>query len=71
MCGAMPPNKAKIRGCLSLLQSWARFCFSFLHHRVNHPCTFPLITSYVGTPTAPEDIRLLLDQRSETQVSIK
>ncbi|MBA0633696.1 hypothetical protein Godav_025632 [Gossypium davidsonii] len=23
MCGAMPLNKAKIGGCLSLLQSWA------------------------------------------------
>ncbi|MBA0833813.1 hypothetical protein Goarm_006234, partial [Gossypium armourianum] len=30
MCGAMQPNKAKIRGCLSLLQSWAWFRFSFL-----------------------------------------
>ncbi|MFQ6663184.1 hypothetical protein Gotur_030796 [Gossypium turneri] len=28
-------------------------------------------TSYVGIPTALEDIRLLLDQRSEAQVSIK
>ncbi|MBA0859846.1 hypothetical protein Goshw_011371 [Gossypium schwendimanii] len=37
MCGATPPTKAKIRGCLSLLQSWARFCFPFLHHRVDHP----------------------------------
>ncbi|MBA0870169.1 hypothetical protein Goshw_008735 [Gossypium schwendimanii] len=24
MCEATPPNKAKIRGCLSLLQSWAQ-----------------------------------------------
>ncbi|KAK5846041.1 hypothetical protein PVK06_002307 [Gossypium arboreum] len=30
----------------------------------NHP------TSYVGIPTALEDIRLLLDQRSEAQVSL-
>ncbi|MBA0783113.1 hypothetical protein Gotri_000883 [Gossypium trilobum] len=44
MCGATPPNKAKIEGCLSLLQSWARFCFSFLRPRVNHPYTFSLIT---------------------------
>ncbi|MFQ6642975.1 hypothetical protein Gotur_018048 [Gossypium turneri] len=25
MCGAMPPNKAKIRGYLSLLQSWVHY----------------------------------------------
>ncbi|MBA0786786.1 hypothetical protein Gotri_027372, partial [Gossypium trilobum] len=25
------------------------------------------LASYVGIPTAPEDIRLLLDQRSEAQ----
>ncbi|MBA0875200.1 hypothetical protein Goshw_027834 [Gossypium schwendimanii] len=55
MCRAMPPNKAKIGGCLSLLQSWARW---------NHP------TSYVGMPTALEDIRLLLDQQSEAQAVI-
>ncbi|MBA0873308.1 hypothetical protein Goshw_000641, partial [Gossypium schwendimanii] len=67
MCGATPPNKAKIGCCLSLLQSWARFHFSFLRHRVNHSYTFPLITSYVGIPTALEDIRLLLDQLSEAQ----
>ncbi|MFQ6645301.1 hypothetical protein Gotur_020156 [Gossypium turneri] len=67
MFGATPPNKAKIRGCLSLLQSWAQFCFSFLRLRVNNPYTFPLITSYVGIPTALEDIRLLLDQRLEAQ----
>ncbi|MBA0793431.1 hypothetical protein Gohar_017837, partial [Gossypium harknessii] len=71
MCEATKPNKAKIGGCLSLLQSWAKFCFLFLHPRVNHPYTFPLITrwnhswSYVGIPTTLEDIRLLLDQRSE------
>ncbi|KAG8486805.1 hypothetical protein CXB51_020305 [Gossypium anomalum] len=73
MCGATRPNKAKIGGCLSLLQSWARFRFPFLRHRVNHPYTFPLImrwnhsASYVGIPTSLEDIRLLLDQRSEAQ----
>ncbi|MFQ6624530.1 hypothetical protein Gotur_004256 [Gossypium turneri] len=67
MCGATPPNKAKIGGCLSLLQSWARFRFPFLRPRVNHPYTFPLITCYVGVPTVLEDIRLLLDQRSEAQ----
>ncbi|MFQ6622703.1 hypothetical protein Gotur_002755, partial [Gossypium turneri] len=66
MCGVTPPNNAKIEGCLSLLQSWARFRFLFLRPRVNHPYTFPLITSYVGIPTTLEDIRLLLDQRSET-----
>ncbi|MFQ6649213.1 hypothetical protein Gotur_022569 [Gossypium turneri] len=67
MCGATAPNKAKIGGCLSLLQSWARFRFPFLRHRVNHLYTFPLITSYVGIPTALEDIRLLLDQLLEAQ----
>ncbi|KAG8496636.1 hypothetical protein CXB51_007871 [Gossypium anomalum] len=71
MCKAMKPNKTKIGGCLSLLQSWARFHFLFLRPRVNHPYTFPLITrwnhstSYVGIPTALEDIRLVLNQRSE------
>ncbi|MFQ6649532.1 hypothetical protein Gotur_022676 [Gossypium turneri] len=76
MCGVTPLNKAKIGGFLSLLQSWAQFRFLFLRPRVNHPYTFPLITrwnhlvSYVGIPTALEDIRLLLDQRSEVQVPL-
>ncbi|KAH1064430.1 hypothetical protein J1N35_029417 [Gossypium stocksii] len=52
MCGVTLPNKVKIGGCLSLLQSWARW---------NHSA------SYVGIPTFLEDIRLLLDQRSDTQ----
>ncbi|MFQ6628981.1 hypothetical protein Gotur_006502 [Gossypium turneri] len=65
MCRVTKPNKAKIKCCLSLLQSWAWFPFSFLRHRVNHPYTLSLITSYVGIPTALEDIRLLLDQRSK------
>ncbi|KAH1056660.1 hypothetical protein J1N35_034725 [Gossypium stocksii] len=74
MCEAMLPNKAKIRGCLSLLQSWAWFCFLFLRPRVDRPYTFPLITrwnhsaSYVGIPTSLEDIRLLLDQRSDVEI---
>ncbi|KAG8488693.1 hypothetical protein CXB51_016652 [Gossypium anomalum] len=73
MCEAKRPNKAKIGGCLSLLQSWARFHFPFLCPRVDHPYTFPLITrwnhsaSYVGIPTSLENIRLLLDQRSEAE----
>ncbi|KAG8489225.1 hypothetical protein CXB51_017302 [Gossypium anomalum] len=73
MCGATRPNKAKIGGCLSLLQSWARFHFPFLRPRVDHPYTFPLITrwnhsaSYARLPTCLEDIRLLLEQRSEAQ----
>ncbi|MFQ6643145.1 hypothetical protein Gotur_018400 [Gossypium turneri] len=29
ICGATPPTKDKIGGCLSLLQSWARFRFLF------------------------------------------
>ncbi|MFQ6621352.1 hypothetical protein Gotur_001870 [Gossypium turneri] len=44
MCGATRLRRANIRGCLSLLQSWARFRFPFLRPRVNHPYTFPLIT---------------------------
>ncbi|KAH1074390.1 hypothetical protein J1N35_026718 [Gossypium stocksii] len=44
ICGATRPNKAKIGGCLSLLQSLARFHFPFLHPRMDHPYTFPLIT---------------------------
>ncbi|KAG8472875.1 hypothetical protein CXB51_034838 [Gossypium anomalum] len=73
MCGATRPNKAKIGGCLSLLQSWARFRFPFLRPQVDHPYTFPLITrwnhsaSYARLPTYLEDIRLLLEQRSEAQ----
>ncbi|MFQ6636968.1 hypothetical protein Gotur_013766 [Gossypium turneri] len=33
MCWATQPSKGKIRGCLSLLQSWAQFRFPFLLHR--------------------------------------
>ncbi|MBA0850353.1 hypothetical protein Goshw_028700 [Gossypium schwendimanii] len=44
---------------------------SILRPLVNYPYIFPLITSYVGIPTALEDIRLLLDQRSEVHISIK
>ncbi|MBA0628399.1 hypothetical protein Godav_023130 [Gossypium davidsonii] len=29
LCGATPPNKAKIRGCLSLLQYGLSFAFHF------------------------------------------
>ncbi|MFQ6647398.1 hypothetical protein Gotur_020780 [Gossypium turneri] len=67
MCGATLPNKAKIGGCLSLLQSWAQFCLPFLRPRVNHPTRWNHSASYVRIPTAFEDIRLLLDQRSEVQ----
>ncbi|PPR81843.1 hypothetical protein GOBAR_AA38873 [Gossypium barbadense] len=73
MCGATRPSKAKIGGCLSLLQSRARFRFPFLRHRVYHLYTFPLITrwnrpaTFARLPTSLEDIRLLLDQRSEAQ----
>ncbi|KAG8479496.1 hypothetical protein CXB51_029297 [Gossypium anomalum] len=73
MCGATRPNKTKIGGCLSLLQSWAQFCFPFLCTRVDHPYVFSLITrwnhsaSYVGIPTSLEDIRLLLNQRSKAE----
>ncbi|MFQ6652363.1 hypothetical protein Gotur_024265, partial [Gossypium turneri] len=44
MYGATRPMRAKIGGCLSLLQLWARFRFPFLRLRVDHPYTFPLIT---------------------------
>ncbi|MBA0875602.1 hypothetical protein Goshw_024925 [Gossypium schwendimanii] len=44
MYGATPPNKAKMEGCLSLLQSWVWFRFPFLRPRVNHPYIFLLIT---------------------------
>ncbi|KAK5831519.1 hypothetical protein PVK06_015317 [Gossypium arboreum] len=44
MCGATRPNKAKIGGCLSLLQLWARCRFPFLRPRMDHPYTFSLIT---------------------------
>ncbi|MBA0819128.1 hypothetical protein Gohar_022414, partial [Gossypium harknessii] len=55
MCGATPPNKAKIRGYLSLLQSWARFRFLVLRLRVNHLYTFSLITRFrQSIPVAPE-----------------
>ncbi|MFQ6651513.1 hypothetical protein Gotur_023810 [Gossypium turneri] len=71
MCGATRPRRVKIRGCLSPLQSWARFCFPFLRPRVDHPYTFPLITrwnhpaSHARLPTSLEDIGLLLDQQFE------
>ncbi|KAH1039029.1 hypothetical protein J1N35_040772, partial [Gossypium stocksii] len=61
MCGATVPNKAKIGGYLSLLQSWARYRFLFLRPRVKHSA------SYVGIPTSLEDIQLLLDQQSKEQ----
>ncbi|MBA0858079.1 hypothetical protein Goshw_021201, partial [Gossypium schwendimanii] len=65
MCRATSPTKAKIGGCLSQLQLWARFRFPFLRPRVDQTYIFPLITSYAGIRTAFEDIQLLLDQRSE------
>ncbi|MBA0716378.1 hypothetical protein Golax_015212 [Gossypium laxum] len=30
--------------CLLVLQSWARFCFSFLRPQVDHLYTFSLLT---------------------------
>ncbi|MFQ6623624.1 hypothetical protein Gotur_004316, partial [Gossypium turneri] len=71
MCGATRLTKTKIRGCLSQLQSWARFRFPFLRPRMDHPYTFPLITrwnhpaNHARLPTSLEDIRLLLNQLSE------
>ncbi|KAK5771862.1 hypothetical protein PVK06_048116 [Gossypium arboreum] len=49
MYGTTRPNKAKIGGCLSLLQSWAQFRFPFLRPRVDHPYTFLLITRYTAS----------------------
>ncbi|KAG8489390.1 hypothetical protein CXB51_017473 [Gossypium anomalum] len=47
MCRATRLNKAKIGGCLSLLQLWAQFRFSFLRPRFDHSYTFSLITSQI------------------------
>ncbi|KAG8492868.1 hypothetical protein CXB51_010187 [Gossypium anomalum] len=44
MCRATQPNKIKIGGCLSLLQSWAGFCFPYFRPRVDHPYIFSLVT---------------------------
>ncbi|MBA0671627.1 hypothetical protein Goklo_024677 [Gossypium klotzschianum] len=47
MCRVTKPNKAKIEGYLSILQSQTWFRFPFLRSRVNHPYTFfPLITRH-------------------------
>ncbi|MFQ6640325.1 hypothetical protein Gotur_014730, partial [Gossypium turneri] len=44
MCGVTRPNKAKIGGCLSLLQSWAWFCFPFfLQTQSPDPAVQPMI----------------------------
>ncbi|MBA0626191.1 hypothetical protein Godav_003902 [Gossypium davidsonii] len=56
MCRATLLNKAKIRGFLSLLQSWAQFRFLFLRHRVNHPYIFSLFDELCWNTYALEDI---------------
>ncbi|PPR93298.1 hypothetical protein GOBAR_AA27377 [Gossypium barbadense] len=73
MCGVTRSNKVKIGGFLSLLQSWARFRFPFLHLKYNRMLKIYLIrwnhsASYARLPTYLKDIRLLLEQRSEAQV---
>ncbi|KAK5777037.1 hypothetical protein PVK06_045002 [Gossypium arboreum] len=58
MYGATLPNKVKIGGCLSLLQSWARFHFPFLRPRFEWtPYDDPVIRAvisdeYVQNPNA-------------------
>ncbi|KAG8481071.1 hypothetical protein CXB51_025794 [Gossypium anomalum] len=61
MCSATLPNKTKIGGCLSLLQSWALFRFPFLRPPVKP------FGELCRNTNSLEDIRLLLDQRSDTQ----
>ncbi|KAG8479458.1 hypothetical protein CXB51_029671 [Gossypium anomalum] len=61
MCRATPPNKVKIEGCIHYYNHGLGFAFHFYVLEWNHS------TSYVGIPTTLEDIRLLLDQRSEAQ----
>ncbi|MBA0628674.1 hypothetical protein Godav_023357 [Gossypium davidsonii] len=64
-----------ISGCLLLLYSWAWWRLPFLRPQVNDPYTFSLVTrwnygpSYVRLPEQLKDIRLMLDQRSEVEVS--
>ncbi|KAG8478879.1 hypothetical protein CXB51_028740 [Gossypium anomalum] len=65
MYGATRSNKAKTRGCLSLLQSWAQFRFPILHPRVNHSYTFPLIyiptnNEFQWTPYEDPAIRVVI-----------
>ncbi|PPS14494.1 hypothetical protein GOBAR_AA06081 [Gossypium barbadense] len=66
MCGTTRLNKAKIGGCLLLLQSWAQFRFPFLHLKYSRMLKIYLIrcnhlASYARLPTCLEDIRLLLE----------
>ncbi|KAK5846149.1 hypothetical protein PVK06_002420 [Gossypium arboreum] len=43
MCQATQPNKIKIGGCLSLLQSWDQFCFSFFTSSSGPPVYIPTL----------------------------
>ncbi|KAK5844360.1 hypothetical protein PVK06_000496 [Gossypium arboreum] len=43
MCRATQPEKAKISGCMLLLQSWAWYRLPFLRPRVDLPYEFPLV----------------------------
>ncbi|KAH1115153.1 hypothetical protein J1N35_008531 [Gossypium stocksii] len=53
MCQMTQPNKVKIGGCFSLLHLWAQFHFPFLCPQVNHPYTFPFLTSHLVPSPAP------------------
>ncbi|MBA0675205.1 hypothetical protein Goari_016760 [Gossypium aridum] len=71
LCRATQLDKMLIGGYLLLLQSWAWWRIPFLRHKVTDLYMFPLVTrwnhglSYVKLPDELEDVRLLLDQRSE------
>ncbi|MBA0549879.1 hypothetical protein Golob_020880, partial [Gossypium lobatum] len=73
MCRATQPEKAKIGGCMLLLQSWAWYRLPFLRPRVDLPYEFPLViwwnnpARHSGIPTELEDIRLALDQQTEEE----
>ncbi|KAG8485997.1 hypothetical protein CXB51_019350 [Gossypium anomalum] len=57
MCRATPPNKAKIGGCLSLLQSWARSRFPFLR-----PGTERVLQQFGFRQPIPEEPEVLDEQ---------
>ncbi|KAH1120744.1 hypothetical protein J1N35_003904 [Gossypium stocksii] len=73
MCRATQPEKAKIGGCMLLLQSWAWYRLPFLRPQVDLPYEFPLViwwnnpARHSGIPTELEDIRLALDQQTEEE----
>ncbi|KAG8478547.1 hypothetical protein CXB51_028299 [Gossypium anomalum] len=60
MCGATRPNKVKIGGCLSLLQSWARFCFPFFTSSSGPPIYIPTHNEFQWTPYEDPAIRAII-----------